>query len=795
MPTQPAVLGTARLNNFRLNYLPAALVPIRATKVGIYLSGVWITGAVKVGSVRISDILNDAPNSCVFTYYGPTAPQPNQKLVVTLNRDTPIVLFSGTLQTIALSYVGRPHTVAWDCAAIDDTQQANRRRPFGSWTNISATTVALELLASFAPALSPAGIEAGLPPVTVFLDGTEGMSGAFAQLAKLILGYFKFENGTAYLFTELTDAPCDPIDAAHPFLNEPPITSSADVSQLRTRVFGKGHAEPTLSDVLAGETRIPLNDAVMFDAAGGRALAITQRLQYTGRVLGGDGTIIGPGVTPSAEPLLTPVAGAGLGLGTYRGAYTFVTATGETLPSPISVFTTQGTRPIATPTVPPAAPSQVDSPANFSGTAPNFNATGSPPYIGDVVTYAYSYSTASNPNDLTQETNLSPASPTLTVEQSFYWLTGYGWIIAKGVSVYATGYTVSPPGVTWTHIWRSRNGGAWQALQSGGGLLAIQPNASAYVQDTYADSGITQPIGGNAIVPAQTQATIAGIAVGPSGTISRKYYRTSVNGTQLKLQQTIAGNTATTGVQDATPDGSLGAFAPVTDTSGLTQPSGQVNAGATSLPTAGLGTLPSQGWASLDGGQVIRYTGVTGNSVTGLPASGPGALVNSVRYGDHLVAVPQLTGVTGITAAIPKGTPINIWVQRDALAAQATQAAIDAANGITSADGVYEGEPIVDERRGIPSLTALCDATLAIFATAIRTVRYATRDLKTKSGKPVAVNLASPPIVADLVIQDVQISEIDIAPGLAPRFEVTASTTRFSLDNLIRQLAKTLGGQ
>jgi hypothetical protein len=45
------------------------------------------------------------------------------------------------------------------------------------------------------------------------------------------------------------------------------------------------------------------------------------------------------------------------------------------------------------------------------------------------------------------------------------------------------------------------------------------------------------------------------------------------------------------------------------------------------------------------------------------------------------------------------------------------------------------------------------------------------------------------------VIQDVQISEIDIAPGLAPRFDVTASTTRFSLDNLIRQLAKTLGGQ
>jgi hypothetical protein len=796
MPYQPAVLGTARLNNFRLNYLSADLQRVRSTKVGIWLSGVRITGAVGVGSLRISDVLNDAPNSCVFTYYGPTPPQPNQKVSVTLNIDHPVTLFSGTLQTIATSYVGRPSAVAWNCAAIDDTQQANRRRPFGSWANISATTVALQLLASFAPALSTAGIEAGLPPVTVMLDGTEGMSGAFAQLAKLIQGYFKFEDGVAYLFTELTTDPCDPIDVDHPFLNEPPVTSSADVSQLRTRVFGKGHAEPTLVDVLAGETILPINDAVMFDAAGGRALALTQRLAYTGRALGGGGTIIGPGVAPAVSPTLTPVSGAGLCLGTYRGAYTFVTASGESLPSPLGTFTTIAATTLPNPTVPSAPPTLTDSPGHISiGTAPDFNATGPPPQIGDVVEYAYSWSTAADSDDLTRETALSPPSAAITVEQSFYWRDSYGWTVPKMVYCYITGYQVAPTGATWQHGWRRRNGGAWQALQYSGHLIRWSPTEVALLQDNvYADSGITPPTP-NPIVPGQTQAKVEGIATGPSGTISRNYYRTSVNGTQLKLQQSIAGNTATTGVQDATPDGSLGAFAPGTDTSGLTQATGQINAGATSLPTTGLSTLPPQGWASLEGGQIIRYTGVSGNSVTGIPTTGSGAIVNTVRFGDHLVAVPQLTGVTGITAAILKGTPVNLWVQRDALAAQASQAVIDSVNGITPADGIYEGEPIVDERRGIPSLTALCDATLIIFATAIQTVRYATRDLKTKSGKPVTVNLASPPIAADLVIQDVQISEIDIAPGLAPRFDVTASTTRFSLDNLIRQLAKTLGGQ
>jgi hypothetical protein len=72
-------------------------------------------------------------------------------------------------------------------------------------------------------------------------------------------------------------------------------------------------------------------------------------------------------------------------------------------------------------------------------------------------------------------------------------------------------------------------------------------------------------------------------------------------------------------------------------------------------------------------------------------------------------------------------------------------------------------------------------------------VRYATRDTKTRSGKPVSIDLVTPAIHEDLVIQEVEISEIDTAPALAPRFTVTASTIRYSLDHLLRQLIKTLG--
>jgi hypothetical protein len=773
MPLQPAVLGTARLNNFRLNYLPAALVPIRATRVGIYLSGVPITGAVKVGSLRISDILNDAPNTCGFTFYGPTAPQPNQKLVVTLDADDPVVLFSGTLQTVAISYVGRPNTVAWDCAAIDDTALANRRRPFGVWNRVSATAVAIELITTYAPDLSTAGIEAGLPLVDIILDGSEGMSAAFNQMANLIGGYYKFEEGVAYLFLELLTDPCDPIDAAHPFLDSPPIAQSADVSQLRTRVYGKGHGEPSLADVNAGETILPINDAVMFNPAGGQAMAITQRVSYTGVDLGGDGTIVGPGAAPSVPLTAAVMAGSGLGLGAYLYAYTFVTASGESLPSPLVMVNTSGSVP--NPTVAPVAVNYVNG-GSFNAATP----------IGEAQEFVYTYSTVAGFSDFSQQTLPSPLVANTTVSNMD------SLNPTRSAPVRITVPNSTDARVQTIYLWL-------KSAESGGTVYRF---ASAVANNTAGGTQFVVTAGtvvGNPAAPTTNtsasgqRVALSGVAVGGTGTIQRRIYRTVVNGAQLKLQQTIGDNTATVAAQDATADGALGANAPVGDTSGLTQPVGQVVAGSTTLPTSGLGTLPTQGWAFLDGGSIIRYTGRTGNSVIGIPTTGPGAIVNTVRYGDHLVAAPQLTGVTGIAAAIPKGTPINLWVQREAFGDQIDQAAIDDLNDRVLQDGVYEGPILVDERRGLLSLTAWADATLAIFSRPIQTVRYATRDLKTKSGKPVTVNLASPPIAADLVIQEVQITEIDIAPGLAPRFEVTASSTRFSLDSLLRKLTKALG--
>ena len=112
--------------------------------------------------------------------------------------------------------------------------------------------------------------------------------------------------------------------------------------------------------------------------------------------------------------------------------------------------------------------------------------------------------------------------------------------------------------------------------------------------------------------------------------------------------------TATIAISDAALAGA--ALEPVTDTSGLQQPVGQVNPGATALPLAAATTFrPAGGWVLLGGGQVVRYTGISGQVLVGIPASGPGAITTTVLYGSQALPAPMLLGVTGVTVPLLKG--------------------------------------------------------------------------------------------------------------------------------------------
>ena len=1106
MAYQPCILGTARLNNFRLGYYDQMFA---AT---VLLAGQSVR--TRVTGLTIRDVINDAPNTCSITFDGAATPQAEQAVRISINKRDPRLLFNGALQTVDTSYEGRPEHVCYPCTGVDDTARANRRRPFGQWTTVSATTYAQQLIQQFASGFSTAGVQAGLPAVSVILDGTEGMAGALAQGAQAIGGYYYFEDNTLYFF--ITPPPHDdpsPIDGSPGnLLDDPPIAVSRDVSQLRTRQYGRAHGEELLADVGIGETILPVaNVAAWFAQPGSglRAIAVSQQLRYTGIQVGGNGSLVGPGAAPGNPPAVVCVLGSGVNSGQHSYAYTFVTPSGETLPSPLgpvavglmggptsaptpgtpsagdgpdtgthsygttfltaggetavgpasaTVTTGDGTIPpptggplCGTPTFgngpdsgvhyyattfvtargetvpgpvsaavttgpvavgPPTAPNPgaassggaVDignhnyattfytasgetAPSPLSATAvASFGTGASDPTNGPVVQNgspggmwlniaagatvwcAYTYITA------TGETRMSPKSGFVTqpyyanpsqanavsvaafdsgntnvTGATFYHSTD-GVNFKKGQTVNGprgyvslndsfyepitpappppssnttggtkqtiplSGIATGPAGTIGRKVYRTTAGGSQLKL-----LTTIADNTTTSGSDAAADStlGANAPTSGNATIltqvvpvsaiqvgPAGTTArklyrTTAGgsqlkllatfgdnattsfsdtvadaslgaaaptvgatspihivpltaIPLGPSGTTGRKIYRTAANGSQLRLLATLGDNTTTTftdattdaglganaptvgtapanavsvsgivqgaapttsrklyrtaagasqlkllatlgdntttAFADTTADASLGANAPTADTSGLAQPSGQVLAGSPTLIVASAATFPTSGWALIGSLVVVRYTGISGNALTGIPATGPGSITTTVIWGTQVLPAPSLVGVTGVIAPIVKGTLINLWVQRDDTAAQSDQAAIDTANGVVPADGIYEGPVLVDERRNEASMRALCDATLIQFSRPIVTVRYACRDIQSKSGRTVRIDLANPAVHETLTIQEVIITEIDIAPHLAPRFTVTASTARFSLDDILRRL-------
>jgi len=970
-------------------------LPAVPTDPGIIIGGIDVTARVRVQGVTIRDILNDAPNTATLTIEG-DAPAVGQPVTITIG---PRLLFAGAIQTIDQAYESLPTHVAWHLTAIDDTGRANMRRPFGSFVDTSASTIAQTITTTFAPGFATTGIAAGLPNVTITFDGADTFIACLARLATAVGGYCKIEDRRVYLFLVDPADPPNPIDAAHRFLTNPPITLTTDVSQLRTRVYGKGYGENVPTDVGANETLIPIQDGALFPPLGGTAIvgftadgAQSDRIAFTGVSRPVGGTLVGSGAAPANAPTLGLATGGVVTNGVHQVAVVHVTAVGKSLagpagsinvnpiPAPATAPTTspatngtgpdQGSHDYATTflmlggeTTPgpasnavttSAATGQLPSPGtcgaltllsgaglpdgiadyvatfvNAIGETPagpysGFNVTAGPVRVGqttpvtpggvvngtgsglsggsieDQHTYSYygtfttaggetvpggwsftvpmlvgqhstnvslqvspdprvtgrkiyrlqdsgssaqshlcatiSNNTATTHLDTVSHASIAAQPPPPTVDstanpgtlqpynrvqvtgiptgpagttsrklyRAFNLATTYGLVGTIGDNTTTT-YTdgaasvgaapptsnttgtavqkvpvsaipLGPPGVTGRNLYRRFNGSGPYKL-----VTTIANNTTATYSDTTPNSGL------GVSAPATNTATgntinVTAIPTGASAVTARELYMTLAGATALHLVQTIADNTTTTATINLADASLTGAAPPATDTSGLQQPQGQVPAGSTTLIVASPAPFaPSGGWVTTGGGQVIRYTGISGQLLTGVPATGPGAIVTTVLYGQQATPTPTLTGVTGLTKVMLKGSAVHIWVQRDDTLAQSEHAAR------TGTDGVVEFL-IVDSRRGVPSLTARCDADLKLFARPILTVQYATRDMKTASGKTVTINLTSPPINATMIIQEVTITEIGIAPNLAPRFTVKASTVRFSLEDTLRRL-------
>lgn len=171
-----------------------------------------------------------------------------------------------------------------------------------------------------------------------------------------------------------------------------------------------------------------------------------------------------------------------------------------------------------------------------------------------------------------------------------------------------------------------------------------------------------------------------------------------------------------------------------------TQTTSTVPSGATAVPVEDTRQFVGGSYALAFGNQ-ISYAGTS-------PTSGPG----------------WLTGVTSFAYAVPQGESIRL------LAIGVNSTAAQSMAAILGGDGLID-HVIEDERLGASGAQSRADADVGLYFAPEERVGYTTRDKFAFAGKTLPVSLTAPTtIAAELVVQQVEISDISLGNGL--RFPV-----------------------
>lgn len=162
--------------------------------------------------------------------------------------------------------------------------------------------------------------------------------------------------------------------------------------------------------------------------------------------------------------------------------------------------------------------------------------------------------------------------------------------------------------------------------------------------------------------------------------------------------------------------------------------------------------------------------------------------VGQILAGTRVLEFIGTSGSTILLAAVlpapdlASGTPVSLWIERNDYAAQEDLAVT------AGGDGVHESTVVDTTLTTLEAMAARGDAELLLFSRPILTVTYATRDPLTKAGKTIVIDLTDPPLAATLKIQAVAIDQVVVANTLTPRYTATASSVRFTLDDLLRRI-------
>src|SRR5262245_33409170 len=323
------------------------------------------TARTIIDSLAIDDALDETPNNCRFRVHG-SVPVTGQDLIITLGSKNRLErLFGGVVLTVEQRYAAdNPRWVQADCTAVDWTWLLGFHLVTKRYGAQSATTIATDLIATYAAmnGFTANGVELNLPTVDELTLTNEDLPEALTRLARRIGGYWKVDYLKDLKFgldlTRNSNGNPEALTPTHRSFAH--LTRQQEQTQVLTRVYVEGRGTQILGAVLAGDTMIPLEAADMFAAAADVFAKLSfqgaeggaQHVSFTSVVAGSLGSLVRPGAGPPGALTATPIVGTGLSAGTYQYAYTDVTASGETLPSPLATANLQSGA-IDAPTVKP----------------------------------------------------------------------------------------------------------------------------------------------------------------------------------------------------------------------------------------------------------------------------------------------------------------------------------------------------------------------------------------------------------------------------------------------------------
>lgn len=743
------------------------------------------SGARRNPGIRITDALNNVPNTCTLTIDGKyNKPNVGEPLRIIDTDDGSRLLFAGTVLTVEQCYGdgngdGSISELLWNVSAIDFGWLLNRRRPYGSYFGISASLVAVDLIARFAPGFTTTHVQTNLPAITIILDGTLELSAIFTKIAAALGGghWYVDYNQDVHLFRVTPQVTNVAVGGAVP------AGGTAIVAALGSTV-----AAPYLQGIFVYQTVFVYNDG----STSGFCLASNPISCATANpVLSSipTGSAIGALTCVKRRIYVTEITGGELRSNTYL-AY-------EVQDNTTTGFTDSGTFPVdasksavkrgneVSASIAPVAAFGVDVP--YGGSAPTATQSSSQGagWAGNQLTFTPSSLLGVNGRyhytvyNLYADLSLSQASAASNdvVLDGLHLVDFSGIAIGSdvnGIPVIArliAGDLYNPYSVIAPSLRR---------------VFFVIPNNTATAMTPGAANGMLLPAGVVAIGP-DLESTIVPDEINNSNTQLLRHppFKSRVELSQIRNKVTVLGQGITTVSRTYYTGGASGGFNQDTGLISLVsffylQVTDDIDYKGSKSLTVPAATVVVPGSSVMVGGVIIPVLYSFG---TPIQKNTPQGAV-SVQGGPVILVLRDPLPVD-----VPAGTTVHFAALVQDLESQKLMGAVELDASGNATDGIHE-YTVIDTNLATPEqLKSRGYAELAVFAYPVVTVTYATRDPKTRSGAVVSVNLTSPPCVGDFLIQTVEIDQIyDESESLIPRYSVTASSTKFTLEDLLLQI-------